>query len=445
MGLRLRLNLLLSLMFVATLGIGSAILVNVFRDGVAEELTASVEQAAELVTIVVSRLPADITDRQLERALKEIVNIGSTRHLRISTDPSANAPFNAEQLLAPRWFFDLLAPEPVGLIRVIDLRSKRRQVVIRADATAEINEAWREAVPLFLTLILFGLLANGLIYVMVGRSLSSLQKVGDAIQEISSGDYASELPAVGVSDIDRISARVNALAAELRRSQSETQALTRRSLTIQEQERRDLSQALHDELGQSINAIKALGVSIKQRSAESSEIGSSVQSIIDISSEMHSAVRDLMSVLRPSVLDELGLRLALENMVDDWNSHHEEVFCTLRFAQNLTNFDENLSINIFRIIQEALNNVVKHARAKEVNISLTLASELSSPQLSLVIYDDGIGFNTQAVSKGLGFRGIEERVEALGGKLQLDSGQNGTEYRILIPEPKDATHPETRD
>ena len=415
----------------ATLAGGSAILLKVMQDGVAEELTASVDQAARIIGVVAEQLPANLSDAALESTITDIASIGSTRHLRISTDPSTEVALRSDKLSAPSWFFNLLAPDPLGLLRVIELRSKRRQVFVRADATAEINEAWREAVPLFLTLVLFGLLANGLIYVSVGRSLAALEKVGDALQGISAGDFSIDVPLVGLSDIDRISTRVNELSTALQLSQAEAQSLTRRSLSIQEQERRELSQALHDELGQSINAIQALGVSIQQRSGASPDINTSVQSIIDVSGEMYARVRDMMSLLRPSVLDELGLRLALENMIDDWNSYHAETFCRLTLPRSLPNFEEGFSINLFRIIQEALTNVAKHAEASEVNVSL----EILERTIELSIADNGKGFNVGRVTKGLGMHGIGERVEILGGIWRLRSSSSGTSYQITLPHP----------
>ena len=104
MGLRLRLNLLLSVIFVATLGVGSAVLLNVLQQGVEEELTASVDQAAKLISVVVNQLPADISDRKLQETLNDIVTVGSTRHLRISADPYANTVANSEQLAAQAYF-----------------------------------------------------------------------------------------------------------------------------------------------------------------------------------------------------------------------------------------------------------------------------------------------------------------------------------------------------
>lgn len=438
MGLRLRLNLLLSLIFLATLGIGASILINVLRNGVAEELNASVDQTAKLISVVVTQLPKNLDGDKLGELINQIATIGSTRHLRISTKAGAESSFASAELTAPRWFYHLLAPEPLGLVRIIDLRAKGRQVVIRADATAEINESWREAYPLFLMLVVFGLFANGLIYILVGRSLRALQKVGTAVQGLGEGNFAFDVPEVGISDVDRIGHRVKELAIDLQRSRAEAQILTRRSLTIQEQERRQLAHALHDELGQSISAIKALGVSIQQSSGqqnseENKALQSSVKSIIEVSGAMYDRVRDMMSLLRPSVLDELGLRLALENMVDDWNSHHEDTFCRLEISAKLPDFEENLAINVYRIVQEALTNVARHANASEVTITVVAAKLGKASAVELMIVDNGVGFNPATVDKGLGIFGIEDRVEAMSGTINLESNSSGTGYTIIIP------------
>jgi len=347
MGLRLRLNLLLSLIFFATMGVGTAILLNVLRHGVSEELSASVEQTAKLITVAVNHLPPALDDLKLQRVINDIATIGSTRHLRISTNVDRDSPFENVALEAPRWFFKLLVSEPLGLVRIVHLSDKRRQVVIRA-----------------------------------------------------------------------------------------AQSLTRRSLTIQEQERRDLAQALHDELGQSISAIRALGVSIQQNGDGGDGLNSSVKSIIEVSGTMYERVRDMMSLLRPSILDELGLRLALENMIDDWNSHYEDTFCRLEVSAILPDVEENIAINIFRIVQEALTNVARHARASDVSVEIAEQNIDEKPCLTLRIVDDGIGFNPRTVNKGLGIFGIEDRVAAMHGMLTLDSGASGTRYEIVVPLPQ---------
>lgn len=435
MGLRLRLNVSLSIIFVATLAIGTALLLNILRHGVAEELGASVEQSARLISVVVDQLAAELDDSALEEVISHIATASSSRHLRVSSDPTTGFDTNHTALKAPRWFYNLVAPEPRGLEKTLPLGEYQRQLYIRADATAEINEAWREAYPLMMMLVLFGLFANGLIYILVGRSLRSLDDISEALRGIGAGDYSTHVPAVGISDIDQIGQHVRDLSVELQRSHAEAQSLARRSLTIQEQERRQLAQALHDELGQSISAVKALGVSILQRHRDDVTLETSIKSIVEVSGAMYEQVRDMMSLLRPTVLDELGLRLALENMVDDWNSHYEETFCRLDIPEDLPDLAEGVAINIFRIVQEALTNIARHARASEAKIELAQTYNHGDRSIILKIDDNGCGFDINAVDKGLGIYGIEERVDAMQGKLMVTSGTAGTRYEIMIPIP----------
>ena len=115
-------------------------------------------------------------------------------------------------------------------------------------------------------------------------------------------------------------------------------------------------------------------------------------------------------------------------------SVRNDVFCQLWFDESVGELDENQSINLYRIVQEALTNVVKHANATEVKVNLKVSVEPDGEYLILNISDNGRGFDVTSVTKGLGMHGIEERVEALNGTLMIESGQRrGTHYRIKIP------------
>src|SRR5690606_4706486 len=132
-------------------------------------------------------------------------------------------------------------------------------------------------------------------------------------------------------EFDRISRRINHLIGVLGTSKSDNARLARQSLTTQEQERRYLAPELHDSLGQSVSAIKAMAVSINLRSRTTDPVvAESARKIEKISDTAYASVRNLMAWLRPAMLDELGLVQALQTMVDDWNQHHEDTFCRLR-------------------------------------------------------------------------------------------------------------------
>ena len=213
--------------------------------------------------------------------------------------------------------------------------------------------------------------------------------------------------------------------------QRENRRLSKRTLDIVESERRHLARELHDELGQSISAIKAVAVSLKQKEGGDNP---AAKSIIDISDHIYSVVRGMMHRLRPVVLDELGLVTALERLVDDWNTHHENTFCALRTEGNLSGISETVNIHLYRIVQEALTNIVKHAAATDAEIRL---KHMNSGEIELIIRDNGKGFDTAARHSGMGLAGLRERVISMNGKLSLESrpGQ-GVLIRIKIDNPE---------
>jgi two-component system sensor histidine kinase UhpB len=107
-----------------------------------------------------------------------------------------------------------------------------------------------------------------------------------------------------------------------------------------------LAQELHDELGQSISAIKALAVAIRDHlPASKTTIVDSADTIIDVSTDIYSRARSMIARLRPVVLDKLGLVSALQNMVDDWNSHHEDTFCKFGVEGQIPDLADDIAIN----------------------------------------------------------------------------------------------------
>jgi len=212
----------------------------------------------------------------------------------------------------------------------------------------------------------------------------------------------------------------------------ENRLLLQRYLEVQEDERRLLARELHDELGQSLNAIKVDAVSIRGQSAELPEIRRSAQAIIDVSSQVYETVRSLMRQLRPVALDELGLASAVQYDVEQWQRRHGSVKCEFSAEGELEALDEKMNITVYRLVQECLTNVAKHAAARNVRISIVQGADGSV--LTVSVTDDGRGFDPGVRRQGLGLVGLRERVEALGGHLEIDSSPwAGTRIEAIIP------------
>ena len=229
---------------------------------------------------------------------------------------------------------------------------------------------------------------------------------------------------------------VTLMQTELATALEQNRRLSQRSMRVQEEERRNLARELHDELGQSLNAIKVDAVTIRDRSDNAVEVQRSAKSIIDVSGQVYDVVRSLLQRLRPVALDELGLRSAVEYGVEQWQRRHTAVRCTVSAQGDLEGLSEEVNITLYRLAQECLTNVAKHAQATVVTIVLARAAggEHNGDEVRFSFEDNGRGFDPSRRRQGLGLVGLRERVEALGGSFDLQSAPGqGARVRASIP------------
>jgi signal transduction histidine kinase len=229
--------------------------------------------------------------------------------------------------------------------------------------------------------------------------------------------------------LDEVTEQVRAQTA-LRESAKRLRYLSRRLLKVQEEERRHLSRELHDEFGQLLATISL------HLHAAKGVAGAKAQPSLDESIAMlqqaGAQVRSLALELRPTMLETGGLESALRWLAQQ---HQQRAGIVTEVVGHVTEVSGDLAIACFRVVQEALTNVVRHARAEHVWIELNQ----HEGSLELVVRDDGVGFEVtrtieRAASGGnLGLLGMRERVEILGGSLEIDSrsGQ-GTRIRISL-------------
>ena len=224
---------------------------------------------------------------------------------------------------------------------------------------------------------------------------------------------------------------VTLMQTELADALEENRRLSQRSMQVQEEERRNLARELHDELGQSLNAIKVDAVTIRDRSENAVEVRRSAKSIIEVSGQVYDVVRSLLQRLRPVALDELGLRSAVEYGIQQWQRRHAAVRCNFSAQGDLDGLSEEVNITLYRLAQECLTNVAKHAEATAVTVSL---QRINGQEICFGFDDNGKGFNPGSPRQGLGLVGLRERVEALDGKFDLQSAPgHGVRVRAVIP------------
>ena len=444
MSLRIRLNLLITCLFILILLGSSLYIIHNARLAVSDEMESTANLTLQLVEVVLASVQMTDQYELQQKLLDRLSRLKRTRHLRISVmnrgslddmgPPRAIVDLSSK---APSWFENLVKPPPIEFRRIISGPGLPNTVIIiRADPSDEITESWYETRDVLLFLLLFIVTANLLVYFVLGRDLAPIETILEGLEKIERGDYQSRLPHFKLPELGRISEQINHMAATLLQSKKENRYLTQQSLKIQEQERRHLAQELHDELGQSLSAIKAVAVSMgKNPRLEDKSIRDGTNAIISSSEHMYDVARNMMQRLRPSVLDEFGLLKALQEMIDKWNASHEDVFCHFDCNAEIDNLGEEADINLFRIVQESLTNVAKHADATDVVVFIKREKDLSGDEyLELSIHDNGRGFSTTGNPIGMGLLGMRERAEAMGGRFEINTGENiGTRLTVVIP------------
>jgi PAS domain S-box-containing protein len=224
--------------------------------------------------------------------------------------------------------------------------------------------------------------------------------------------------------------------ATRKRAQESLVQLSRRLLQTQEAERRHLARELHDEIGQTLTAIK-MNLQAARRTADA-EASPRLEESIGIVERTIAQVRNLSLDLRPSMLDDLGLVAALRWYVDR-QAQRAGFTAHLDADANAPRLPQEVETACFRIVQEALTNIVRHAQAKQVDVKLWQGAD----GLHLVVHDDGTGFDLAAVRQraargaSLGLLGMQERLELVGGSLEIQTAPaQGTEIRVRVPVPK---------
>ena len=271
-----------------------------------------------------------------------------------------------------------------------------------------------------LALLALALLAmSAAIYWMVRQGLRPIAQVQAALANLQAGHLETRLPRFRLQDVDDISQRFNQCAAAMQEAAAQRRDLTRRIIEAEEQERKRLARELHDELGQSLTAIKVDAAYIAREAANSApKIVDSAHAIEQLSSNIMELIRSMLARLRPHGLETVGLRETLHDLVNGWQARVADRFhCTLHIRGNVDVLAPDLNITVYRLIQECLTNAVRHSRARMIALRLSI----EAGRVLVDVTESQITQNAAAVgASGAGLLGMRERVEAHGGALTID-------------------------
>ncbi|GAA4354926.1 sensor histidine kinase [Kangiella marina] len=228
--------------------------------------------------------------------------------------------------------------------------------------------------------------------------------------------------------LDALSLKQNKIAENLASGNTQMRSLAKRVWRVQEDERKHIARELHDGVGQLLTAlINQLELTAKD--PVSDEIQQSLKDSLELARQALSDTRKISRLMRPRILDDLGLEPALK-----WLTRvmREEEKADISLETQLDHeLDEETQTLVFRVVQESVTNAIKHAEAEQIIVQV-----VSQPSLLMVkIKDDGIGMNTDEAlgPDGFGLAAMQDRVSAFGGQLMINSAPNqGAEIKMLL-------------
>jgi two-component system, NarL family, sensor histidine kinase UhpB len=444
MSLRLQINLIITTL----LGLFASLVIGLQIDNTRRGVHEEVQGANIVATQLLSRVNWVYGTGGMEGMAEYLARVGRVRANEISLYDDQNQllyrsppPTYKVGREAPQWYSSLvsspLAPKEITL--------PKGRIVLQADPSRATLDGWDDLRPM-LWMVLGGfVLANLLVYALIGRVLKPLRLLVQGLGQVAQGVYDTRLPALSGHEGQQISTAFNGMAQSVqdstmarRQALEATQALAEnRELTqiIQqriEQERGAIARELHDEMGQQVTAIKSVGLAIARKAAgHDAMIEQSARLVMDCADQIYDGVHRLMAKLRPLALDRFGLHDALQDLLDDRRVHHPDVALQLTTSGQLEGLSDALATTVYRMVQEAVNNALRHAQASRIDVQL----DASADSLCLQVTDNGKGQVTQFHAPGhYGVLGMRERAQALGGSFDLDQIEPaGVRVRVSLP------------
>lgn len=300
---------------------------------------------------------------------------------------------------------------------------------------------------LVVTTLILCFLASVAATYLAALIIRPLQRLAVAAEQIRHGNYAVQAEITDADEVGQLSRVFNAMTASLKEKDAENNRLLKelrakdamrtnlmnKLITVQEEERKRISRELHDETGQSLTSLLAY-IKVLFSKLTDDHQRNLLAEARDVAVGVLGGLRKMAVELRPPVLDDLGIFAAMEKQIRTFGEQH---FIDVTFeAPKRQHFISNeISLALYRILQESLNNIAKHASATEVKVVLTTDGQ----NATLVIRDNGVGIRPGALEtarqrKRLGIYGMKERAELLGGSLNFQSvSGDGTMITVTLP------------
>ena len=443
-GLLLKINLLLGALTCAALAVFIAQEIHTTRSSIREEMEASNRVATQLL----GRITA-IYVRQAPWALAEVLReTGRVRANEIRLyDNEGQLVYESPPSVykagryAPDWYAALVTPA----MRATVIRVNAGTLVVMPNPTRAVLDGWDDLMSFVAGQAGMLALAYLLMFWMMARWLAPFEQIRRALLDIGSGRLDVRLQPLKGKEPGEMGVAFNRMAdavqhdmatrqqmaeaqARLAAQKDFTQALHRRI----EEERSAIARELHDEMGQSLTAMRSIAVALAQSPDLKGRPGADAARLLfETAGSTFDAMHRLIPRLRPVQLEEIGLVNALRDLAASLQQANAGLRIELQLPSEIDGVDSDAETCAYRIVQEALTNVVRHAGASVARIALFVEDGM----LRLTVSDDGRGAADPFSRAGhYGVRGMRERAEALGGRLDIRTGpQGGLEVEACIP------------
>jgi len=370
---------------------------------------ADVERELQSAAAVVAYL-GDTAERDPASLQPQLT--ASLRHVRVYWLAAGQTPPAPEQTGLDAWLARWVLTPAQHTARVLDLADGRR-VSIAVDPRDEIDEVW-DSVQQLLSLCGLALLVSLLtIRWAVRRGMGVLDALLRALQQVCAGQLNVRLRTQGSPEARQLALHFNRMTDALEQVRRDNTQLTHTLLAVQEQERTQLAQTLHDDLGQYLAGIRAQACLLRLVSDQPALVARTVAQLEDHCEHLQQGFRALVHDLYPVALQHLPLGEAFAMLVSQWQTRHG-IECQLRVSPDLPALSSTSKTHLYRLLQEALTNVLRHAEASQVRVRL----QCRGARLRLWVRDNGRGAQPPQ-RPGVGLYSMGERARCLGGELSV--------------------------
>lgn len=381
--------------------------------------------AAQIAGAINAELQADPARQEAITRLIRRLNDQPAGSLRFRDATAPQTPPAPAAFQVPAWFTRLIGA--AGQPLVFPVASSSAELVLYPSDSADIYEKWIAFIIIGVVPAVLGVLVFAISQATVQATLRPLRDLRAAISRLKDGDYNAAVAYAGPPEIQRAGDEINALAGVLASLRASNNAFMKRVVSAQDDERAEIGRDLHDEFGPLLFAARANALALQKQNGDSqrSALASEISSIVEAIQKTNSR---LLARLRPLDLDNLGLARNIAALIDGPAAKAGDLLAEVKLDPAIDRLDELSARTVYRFVQEAITNVLRHAKASKAGILATIHGSYVTAEVS----DNGIGM-ADGIRLGRGLEGMKERISALGGTFLIDSNSSGTVVRCTLP------------